>query len=143
MNDPYIRENFRRIKELLLDIESRVSGSESSDNIINNIIAASIWKKISVNAGASSVTIIDQMSVNDFDSLKYIMSVRDETNNKTSTMELNIKNENGSLVDSVFAKMPGGISFAVDAINDSGTMKINLTNNELVSLSVISARLTL
>ncbi len=143
LNDPYIRENFRRIKVLLEDIESRVGDSGSSGDTINNIIAASVWKKVSVNALNSSVTTMDSISINNFKTIKYIVSVRDDVNNKTGTFEINIKNENGSLSDSIFAKISGGINFAVNVENDAGFMKIKFTNNEAVNLAINSAKLIL
>lgn len=141
--DPYVRENFRRIRDILRDLDSRVSDSATSGDVINNIIANSVWKKINTNADASTTTTIDQINLNDFFTLKYIISIRDNTNNKTTTVELTVKNENGSLVDTVFAKLSGGISFALDAVNDSGLMKLNLQNNEAVGLTIGMARLTL
>lgn len=141
--DPYVRENFRRIRDILKDIDSRVADTETSDTIINNIIASSVWRKISTNAAASSNTSIDQVNISDFKTAKYIISIRDETNNKTTAVEMTIKNENGSLTDSVFAKLSGGISFSLDAVEDAGIMKLNLFNNEAVGLAISMARLTL
>jgi len=142
LSDPYIRENFRRIKLLIQDIESRVDGGSSGD-AINNIIAASVWKKLNVSARSNGLTTLDSVSINNFKSLKYIVSVRDDSNNKTGTFEMNIKNENGSLTDSVFAKLSGGIDFAVNVTNDAGFMKLIFTNNENVNLAINSAKLTL
>ena len=141
--DPYIRENFRRIRNILKDLDGRVSDSVSSGDIITNIVANSIWKKISNTVAASSTGTIDQISINDFNTVKYIVSIRDNTNNKTTTVEITVKNQNGSLVDTVFGKLSGGINYSLVATNDAGIMKLNLTNNELVSLDVTMARLTL
>lgn len=141
--DPYVKENFRRIRNILKDLDSRVSDSATSGDIINNIVANSVWKKINTNANASTTTTIDQINLNDFYTLKYVISIRDEANNKTTTTEITIKNENGSLVDTVFAKLSGGISFSLDAINDGGLMKLNLQNNEAAGLTIRMARLTL
>lgn len=141
--DPYIAENFRRIRNILKDLDSRVSDSVDSGDVINNIIANSVWRKINTNVNASTTTTLDQVNLSDFYALKYIISIRDATNNKTTTVELIIKNENGSLVDTVFAKLSGGISFSIDAISDSGFMKLNLLNNEAVGLAVSMAKLTL
>lgn len=143
LQDPYVREAFRRVKVILTDLESRVDAAGGDSNVINTIIAASVWKKINVSALASSTTTLDSVSVNDFKTLKYIVSVRDNANNKTGTFEINIKNENGSLTDTVFAKLSGGINFAVNVINDAGFMKLNITNNEVVNLAINSAKLTL
>lgn len=141
--DPYIRENFRRIRNALNEIDGRVSDSATSGDIINNIVANSVWRKINTNADASTTTTVDQVNVNDFNVAKYIMSLRDETNNKTTIVELSIRNENGSLTDTVFGKISGGISFLLDVVNDAGLMKINITNNEVVGLTIGMARLTL
>jgi hypothetical protein len=142
LKDPYIRENFRRIKLLLNDIESRSTGSGSGD-IINNIISSSIWEKETSEISALNTQAIDQIDINDFLVSKYIISVRDESANKTSTMEMTIKNENGSISDSIFAKISGGINFNINAVLDTGSMKLNLTNNENNNLSVILAKITL
>lgn len=141
--DPYIRENFRRIRNILKDLDSRVSDSASGGDIISNIIANSVWKKINTNVNASTTTTIDQINLNDFTVMKYIVSIRDITNNKTTSVEMTIRNENGSLDDSVFAKLSGGINFSINAINDAGFLKLNLQNNEAVGLSINMARLVL
>lgn len=143
LKDPYIRENFRRLKQILKDLDSRLEDTGSSGDIINNLLAVSTWQKISANVATATTAPINEISINDFKTLKYIVSLRDEVDNKTSTFEITIKNENGSLNDTVFAKISGGIDYNVNAVNNSGVMELNITNNTLNTLSIVMARLIL
>jgi len=144
LKDAYIRENFRRIRELVEELERKVDDNAVSDTIINTVVNASVWRRTAgINAPSSSTTVLDQVNVNDFDSLKYIIKVRDEVSNKTTTKEMNVTNENGSINDVVFVKMYGGSNFALSAVNNSGTFELQLTNNDLNDYNVSIAKLTL
>lgn len=143
IKDPYIREAFRRVRQALKDLESGVDSSASSGDITNIVNNLSVWKKITTNANASTSTIVDQIAITDFSTIKYIIDIEDTVNNKTRSMEMVINNENGSLTESVFARIGEGIDFSISPVNNSGTMELTITNNEVNGLAVNLARLVL
>ena len=144
LKDAYVRENFRRIKQIINDLETRVDDNSVSDTVINQIVNASVWQRTSgLNAPSSSTTVIDQKNINDFVSMKYVVSIRDNTANKTTAFEILITNENGTLKDSVYTKIHGGISYALNVVNNSGVLELQLTNNEANDFAVSIAKLTL
>ena len=103
-----------------------------------------VWQRTSgLNAPSSSTTVIDQKNINDFVSMKYVVSIRDNTANKTTAFEILITNENGTLKDSVYTKIHGGISYALNVVNNSGVLELQLTNNEANDFAVSIAKLTL
>lgn len=143
VEDVVVREALRRIRAALQDLDQRSSGGTSGDDITNIFNALSIWVKITTNADASTSTIIDQVDVSQFSTLKYVIDVQDTVNNKTKSMEMIINNENGSLKESVFGRIGNGIDFSINTVNNSGTMELTITNNEAIGLSVSAAKLIL
>lgn len=101
------------------------------------------WSVIPNNAGASSTTILDQINISNFIVAKYIVAIRDDTNNNTVSFELTVNNNNGTLKDSISSRLGSGINYAISADNNAGTMEINLINNETNIVTVNMARLTL
>lgn len=143
IKDTYIREAFRRIRILLQELDTASDNSTSSGDVLNIINSVSVWKKITTNANASSSTIVDQVAITDFSTIKYIIDIQDTINNKTRSMEMIINNENGSIKESVFGRIGSGIDFSISPVNNSGTMELTITNNEVNGLSVSLARLVL
>lgn len=143
IKDEYIREAIRRIRAALKDLDTRASSGASSGDITNIVNAISVWKKINTNANASTTTIIDQVPLSSFSTLEYTLSIEDTIGNKTRSMKMLINNENGSLSETVFARIGVGIDFSISPINNAGTMELTIINNETNGLAVNMARLTL
>lgn len=143
IKDEYIREAFRRVRASLQDLDSRADSGASGGDVTNIVNALSVWRKINTNANASTSTIVDQVAITDFSTLEYTISIEDTVNNKTRSMKLLINNENGSLKESVFSRIGTGIDFSLSTVNNSGTMELTITNNEVNGLAVNMARLTL
>lgn len=143
IKDPVIREGFRRIRQALQDLDQRADDNSSADTITNVFNSISVWRRLNTNANALSSTIIDQVAINDFSTIKYILSIEDTVNNKTRSMEIIINNENGSLTDSVPVRIGSGIDFSISSVNNSGTMELTITNNEANGLAITAAKLVL
>jgi len=143
IQDQYVREAFRRVRVALQDLDGRADSSTDSGDVTNIINSLSVWKKINTNADASTTTIVDQVAITDFSTLEYTISIKDTVNNKVRSMKMIINNQNGSLKENVFGKIGGGIDFSISSVNNSGTMELTITNNEVNGLAVNMARLTL
>ena len=143
IKDEYIRESLRRIRVILQDLDTRADSGSSSGDVTNIVNSLSVWKKINTNANASTSTIVDQVSLTDFSTLEYTISIEDTVNNKSRSMKMEVNNENGSLKDTVFGRIGTGIDFSISSVNNSGTMELTIANNEINGLAVNMARLTL
>jgi len=143
VKDEYIREALRRIRVALQDLDVRADSTSSSGDVTNIVNALSVWKKINTNANASTTTIVDQVAITDFSTLEYTISIGDTVSNKAKSMKMIINNQNGSLKENVFGKIGDGIDFSISPVNNSGTMELRITNNEVNGLAVNMARLTL
>jgi len=143
IQDQYVREAFRRVRVALQDLDGRADSGADSGDVTNIINSLSVWKKINTNANASTTTIVDQVAITDFSTLEYTISIENTVNNKVRSMKLLINNENGSLKETVFGRIGVGIDFSISSVNNSGTMELTITNNEVNGLAVNMARLTL
>ena len=100
------------------------------------INVAPIWEEFEGTVTNGTTGTLDTIDVNNFSIVKYIVSIDDTTNNKTTILEMMVRNINGSISDTVYGKLSGGIDYAINAINDSGNLKLQLQNNESVDLTI-------
>jgi hypothetical protein len=107
----------------------------------SNDPATSIWTRFTVTASASSSSIIDQVALSGFSSLKYIVSIED--NGRVKTQELLVCNDNGDIKDAVFGRLGASINFAITSIANAGNFELQFTNNETNNLNINIARLVL
>lgn len=99
------------------------------------------WRKITVSAPASSPTVVDSLNVGVFNTAEYTINITNGTTNKTRTMKLVVHNENGTISDTVYARIGEGMNISVGAVNNAGTMQLVVTNNEVNAIDVKVARL--
>lgn len=91
----------------------------------------SLWTNQKIEVPASSSVNTREILLTNFRKIKYVMVFYNST--KTKSLEINVINENGSLRDSVFARL-GSMSIQVDTEINSGKMSVKITNNETVDV---------
>lgn len=101
------------------------------------------WSKLSNTIPSSSVSVVDSISNNDFESLKYIVTIFNKANSAYRSFEFSILNNNGSYKDVLSHKIKSGASVSVDTNNNAGTLELKITNNESFDLQVELAKLIL
>lgn len=111
------------------------------DRVRKSTGGSSPWSTFTETALASTTTALDTIAIGSFNTIKYILSIVDNTNNQTATLETIVKNANGAIDNTVGHQMKGGISYKLLAVNDAGDFKLNLQNNELTDLTVNIAKI--
>ena len=111
------------------------------DRVRKGTTGSSPWTTFTETAIASTTTALDTISVGTFNTIKYSLSIVDNTNNQTATLETIVKNANGVIDNTVGHQMKGGISYKLSAVNDAGDFKLNLENNEATDLTVNIAKI--
>lgn len=139
IDDIYVREAIRRIRLQLQGIQNESSSGSGGDS--TTVVNESVWSTFTDNISASSSKTVDQIDLDLFFCVKYIICVRNEADNKTTFTEIVVKNQDGDIEDSIPTHLSGGIDYYLDAVNDSGYMKLNLTNNELSEVNIEVAKL--
>lgn len=102
-----------------------------------------VWVRFTDIVNSDTTKIIDTLALSSFTAIKYLISIREQTNNKTTMVEMNLKNENGSLQDTIYGKLSGSIDFGISAISNSGNMELVLINNESIQVSISAAKVVL
>lgn len=143
--DPRIRENFRRLRDFVNDLQRQIDSIEvgPGDDVISTILGSSLWKTVNSQVVGGNTTDVDGLPLATFRAVKYIINIFNDAESASKTMELLINNENGSLSDSIFGKIGSIIDVEVDVVVSGSDMRIRVTNNETYNLGVTIARVTL
>lgn len=138
-NDPYVRENFRRIQDYF--DQNDLGGS----TVINNnttIQGQSLWKDVTDTVPASSTKVVDTVPVASFVNLDYKCTVFSQANSVTKAFDLKVIYDGSALKDILFGKVGSIINYDINVNLNAGNMEISITNNELFDLDVSLGRLT-
>lgn len=138
IQDPYVQENFYRLK-LYIDklIDDGQIGVSSGDTIVNqNITATSEWERDVDTIPAGGTLVVDKISLNDFSRIKYLMSFKDASTNSTKGFDLNVQNNNGVLTESVNNILGASLNILTNVTDDGVDMSLEITNNELNNIEL-------
>lgn len=143
IQDVRVRENFRRIRAALKDIYDQVDSSGSSSNIIDITTSISIWSKINSTVSSSSSNNIDVVSLSNFKTAKYIVTVYNEVEGVNRSFEVLIINEGGALSDQLYTRIGSLIDIEINVNLSAGNMELEIVNNEAYGLNITAAKLLL
>lgn len=141
IQDPYVQENFYRLKLFLQ--QAKLSGGGVGNVVTNITTSASVWEKAKKTVPASSTTIVESFALSSFRSLEYIINVKDTTSDKEKQLKLSVVKDDGSLKDCVYAIMGSAISLEINANINGLSYELEMINNELFAVEVSFARLTI
>lgn len=144
INDPYVQENFRRLKLFLDAQELSASGGSggsggSSTTIINT--GTSIWEEYNKALPPSVTTIVDTFTLASFKQCEYIVNFKDSASNKEKGLKLSVIKDDGSLKESIYAIAGSAISLAISTNINGLNYELKVTNNEASSVDMYFARL--
>ena len=137
-NDPYIRENFRRIQDYF-DQNNLGSGTTTINN--TTIQGTSLWKDVNDTVPASSTKVVDSIPVANFVNLDYKCTVFNQPNSVTKAFDLKVIYDGSILKDVLFGKVGSIINYDINVNLNAGNMEISITNNESYDLDVSLGRL--
>lgn len=104
---------------------------------------SSPWSTISDTVAASSTRVVDTISLSNFNSSIYEITIYNTTQSVARTFKLVVNNANGALKDQLTNKVGSSINYDIDAISSGGNFELTITNNESYNLSVSIAKLAL
>jgi hypothetical protein len=108
-----------------------------------DLVGQGVWSKFADAINGSSSKTIDTISISDFVSVVYKVTLYNTVEGKAKSLEITVNNSNGTLKDFISGKLGANINFSIDAVVNSGNLELNITNNETYNLDVSIARLTL
>jgi len=142
IEDPYVQENFYRLKLFLEAFDAGDDTYNVVTNVVNNIIGSTaIWEKANGTVSASTTSVEDTIPLVDFNSVKYILSFSNGTNSEVKHMEVGVVNLGTSIKDSVYGKVKGSLNVHVNAVYNSPNFELEIINNETFSIEYDLAKL--
>lgn len=144
VNDPIIRENFRRIKARLLEISDQIDDTTTgTGGGSTSVTFSSTWKKATAAVSGSSTIVIDTTALADFSSLKYILSFNNDIEEVTKKYELSIVRKGSTISDSIYARLGSALNLAINSNINGSNLELEIINNETFDLSISYAKLVL
>lgn len=105
---------------------------------------ASPWKVVSTNVSGLSTDNMDSVSNGDFQLLTYHVVVHSGINDFYTSFDLRVLNNGGSYKETITNKIRSGANnFQVNAINNAGTLEVQVINNNAFDVQIDFARLVL
>lgn len=146
IQDPYIRENLRRIKLEMEKVQGQVvtiNNAISSSGGGTPAVPSEVWTAATSTIPAGSTLAIDSVLLTQFRAIKYIVTVYNEANLTNRSFEMKVVNKFGSVDDQVYASIGSSIVFSIESLIVGPDMNLNLTNNTGYELTAKFARLIL
>lgn len=142
IQDPYVQENFYRLKQWIEqnDVGGLSSGDGGSSN--NLIIGdADIWDEQSKSLAASSLNVTDTIPMVAFRQVIYNINFKDSTSETYKSLKLTVTKDDNSLKDQVSNILGSPISLEINPVINGSNMELQITNNEAFIVDVRIARL--
>ena len=141
IKDPYVQENFYRLKLYLERIGAQIG---SGDTTINNFLAGTaVWEKFSRTIPASSTLIVDTIPLVSFRSISYIMNTRAPSTDREKNLKMDINKDDSQLKKQVYALSGAPLNVEINELITGPNYELEMVNNELFSVEVNFSRLTL
>jgi hypothetical protein len=139
IDDPYVQENFYRLKLYL-----EQTGFQVGD-VINNfkeiIGDADIWTRVAGSVSSSGTSAVDTVSKSIFRTLDYNVTIKDTTSNKVKTLKMTVVQDDSGLKDYVSGIAGSPLNVSIDAIDTGSDVDLSFTNNEAFDVDVDAVRL--
>lgn len=116
---------------------------ESGQKIQVDQFLVGSWNKLSDTVPALASKNIDSVDLADFNSLDYIITIFNDTENVARRFQVSAIREGGTIKDEIFGRM-GSLSNILVNVDTSGSVaNIEIVNNNSYELSVSFAKLLL
>ena len=105
--------------------------------LVNSIQGPTPWRKFRVTVGGSSTVNVDTIPLSTMKSVKYFISISNEANNRYKSFELNARNHNSDVRDTISNKQRTGVTNVdVEMKIDGSNAVLEFINNETFDLDV-------
>lgn len=145
IEDRYSQENFKRIenyveKVICPDLAETGTTIEEGDTIVN---INGAWTKANNSVGPSTTKVIETVGLSSFHNIDYIFTIFNEVEEKTRSLQMTVIREGGTIKTSVHGRLGSMTNISVVGNVSGSDMELEITNNNLYTVSVSYARLTL
>lgn len=127
-----------RVGQFLLNtVANSVWVAESVDSgvAVWNPVGAGIWYRDTSTISIGATVTVDSILLASFHMVRYIIELHNDTATRTKGFELSVVREGGALKDSLYNKL-NQLNIGVNTVPVSGSMELQLTNNESFPVSV-------
>lgn len=142
INDPYVQENFYRLKLYLQRLQT---GGTGGTTIINQggggNAVDSVWEKINKTAPAGSTIVADSNSLSSFRQLEYIINYRNTVTLREKGLKVTVVKDDTVINEQVYARTGAPLSVGLNMVINGGNVELQIENNELNAVNVSFAKL--
>lgn len=141
IDDPYVQENFRRLKQYL--DENYQGGDTTINQDITVIDEESPWIRVSDIVNTSTTSVVDTLALSSFNKIEYIITYKDLVTGEGKGLNVTVINDNGTIKESVYAITGAPLDVDLDTDINGSNYELEITNNEPNNVEVILSRLIL
>lgn len=139
IEDPYVQENFYRLKQWIEQNNVGGGGGGGSTSVSNTVIDADIWDQFSKPLAISTTNVADTVALVNFVQLDYFLTFKDSVSSKVKTLKLLVLKDDSSIKDQISQIAGSPLDLDIEAVINGSDMELQITNNEL---SVVNLQVT-
>lgn len=103
--------------------------------------SSSVWFKKKITVAAGQTVKIDSFPSNSFLRVHYYVAFRNSSGTVVKVLDYDAYKVNGAIVDRVYSKSGSSVDYSISSSLVSGSLELQLVNNESFDLSVGFARI--
>jgi hypothetical protein len=140
IKDPYVQENFRKLKRYLERIDGGFGGTQTINQTTVSGGGVSIWERTSKQTITPSQTkTVDIKTLSQFSKAAYMVTI--QQGNNTLSFNVSLINDDSNLCWEIYG-IVGCLDIQLNFNNSGGQSLLDITNNETGDITVILEKLT-
>lgn len=143
INDPYVQENFYRLKLYLEQLSVgnttivEVGGSSGSGT------GFSVWEKDNVTLPAGITTVVDTIPLASFRQLQYEINYLNTVTNRRKGFKMTVVNDDSTIEEQVYAISGAPLNLGIFASIVGSDLQISVQNSESSAVEMSFAKLNI
>jgi hypothetical protein len=101
---------------------------------------ANVWERFSGTVTASTSSNVDTIALTNFNSVKYIISLYNSTNNEVKQLEIGVANHTTSVKDTLYGKVKGSLDIDINSNLVGSNFELEFINNETFDIDYTIAK---
>lgn len=147
IEDIYVRENFRRLRQLLEEIQTGGgSGGQftfNAETVTQLLESAGLWQPLTLSIPAGATRVLDSIPYANFHMVKYVSVLYNLSAGVSRGFELSVYSVGGLPKDVLGPKGGSPVNCSIVAATNGTNMDVAITNNEIYQLELTAAKLLL
>jgi len=141
IEDPYVQENFYRLKLYLNSLESGVTtiirdGTGGTGGV-------SIWEKFTKLVPASSTIIVDSLPLTSFQQVELIINYKQTVTKRSRGLKVSMVKDDTLLEEQIYAMVGAPLAVGLNTVINGSNYELQIVNSELADVEMSFARLIL